>query len=88
MDDRPKIGILPFIPAPQEIGGRRLGPPMVPFLHRMTPQTNEENPLWLIVLCDLMTNLLLFFYQIEKTCQADFLKKKRPLGEAFREKEL
>lgn len=34
---------------------------MVPFLHRLTPQTMEENPLWLVVLCDMMTNLMLFF---------------------------
>ena len=34
---------------------------MMPFLHRMTPETMEENPLWLIVLCDMMTNLMLFF---------------------------
>lgn len=34
---------------------------MLPFLHRMTPATTEDNPLWLVVLCDLMTNLMLFF---------------------------
>src|SRR5882762_5471887 len=34
---------------------------MVPFLHRIGPSTMEENPLWLVVLCDLMTNLMLFF---------------------------
>jgi chemotaxis protein MotB len=30
-------------------------------LHRLKPSTMEDNPLWLIVLCDLMTNLMLFF---------------------------
>lgn len=34
---------------------------MIPFLHRVTPESMEENPLWLIVLCDMMTNLMLFF---------------------------
>ncbi|MDE2140963.1 MAG: OmpA family protein [Elusimicrobia bacterium] len=31
------------------------------FLHRLTRPQAEENPLWLVVLCDLMTNLMLFF---------------------------
>lgn len=32
-------------------------------LHRLTPisASQEENPLWLVVLCDMMTNLMLFF---------------------------
>lgn len=30
-------------------------------LHRLTRPQAEENPLWLVVLCDLMTNLMLFF---------------------------
>jgi chemotaxis protein MotB len=34
---------------------------MIPFLHRATKVRAEENPLWLVVLCDLMTNLMLFF---------------------------
>lgn len=34
---------------------------MMPFLHRATRAQAEENPLWLVVLCDLMTNLMLFF---------------------------
>ena len=34
---------------------------MIPFLHRVSPESMEENPLWLIVLCDMMTNLMLFF---------------------------
>lgn len=34
---------------------------MIPFLHRVAPESMEENPLWLIVLCDMMTNLMLFF---------------------------
>ncbi|MBI5242724.1 MAG: flagellar motor protein MotB [Elusimicrobia bacterium] len=37
---------------------------MVPFLHRMAPSTLEENPLWLVVLCDMMTNLMLFFLML------------------------
>lgn len=34
---------------------------MLPYLHRIAPATMEENPLWLVVLCDMMTNLMLFF---------------------------
>ncbi|MFA6030623.1 MAG: OmpA family protein [Elusimicrobiota bacterium] len=34
---------------------------MIPFLHRVAPSTLEDNPLWLVVLCDMMTNLMLFF---------------------------
>ncbi|MFA5139388.1 MAG: OmpA family protein [Elusimicrobiota bacterium] len=34
---------------------------MLPFMHRMSPSTMEENPLWMIVLSDMMTNLMLFF---------------------------
>jgi len=33
------------------------------YLHRLTSvaSSEEENPLWLVVLCDMMTNLMLFF---------------------------
>lgn len=36
---------------------------MIPFLHRLhaAPKQQEENPLWLVVLADMMTNLMLFF---------------------------
>jgi chemotaxis protein MotB len=34
---------------------------MIPFLHRLPAAPAEENPLWLIVLADMMTNLMLFF---------------------------
>ena len=34
---------------------------MIPFLHRLRPAVQEEDPLWLIVLADMMTNLMLFF---------------------------
>lgn len=34
---------------------------MLPFLHRLQAPAPEENPLWLIVLADMMTNLMLFF---------------------------
>ena len=30
-------------------------------LHRIASATMEDNPLWLVVLCDMMTNLMLFF---------------------------
>ncbi|MBI4349693.1 MAG: OmpA family protein [Elusimicrobia bacterium] len=34
---------------------------MVPFAHRLSLEVAEDNPLWLIVLADMMTNLMLFF---------------------------
>lgn len=34
---------------------------MIPFIHRLPAATVEDNPLWLIVLADMMTNLMLFF---------------------------
>lgn len=35
---------------------------MIPFLHRLAaPAQAEDSPLWLIVLADMMTNLMLFF---------------------------
>ncbi len=34
---------------------------MIPFLHRIRPSAQEDDPLWLIVLADMMTNLMLFF---------------------------
>ena len=37
---------------------------MIPFMHRMTSVTTEDNPLWLIVLSDIMTNLMLFFLML------------------------
>jgi chemotaxis protein MotB len=37
---------------------------MIPFLHRAAPSTLEENPLWMIVLCDMMTNLMLLFLML------------------------
>ncbi|MFA6435297.1 MAG: flagellar motor protein MotB [Elusimicrobiales bacterium] len=34
---------------------------MKSFIERYSPHKTAENPLWLIVLCDIMTNLMLFF---------------------------
>lgn len=34
---------------------------MIPFGHRMPVESMEDNPLWLVVLADMMTNLMLFF---------------------------
>lgn len=34
---------------------------MLPFAHRLNLEMIEDNPLWLIVLADMMTNLMLFF---------------------------
>lgn len=50
------------------------------FIERYAPHKTEENPLWLIVLSDIMTNLMLFFLILyvfsirpEKEVQASFL---------------
>lgn len=46
---------------------------MIPFLHRLPSAPAEENPLWLIVLADMMTNLMLFFlvmYALSQQSQA------------------
>jgi len=50
------------------------------FIERYSPHKTEENPLWLIVLSDIMTNLMLFFLILyifslrpEDTAQAGFL---------------
>lgn len=56
---------------------------MIPFLHRVAPESMEENPLWLIVLCDMMTNLMLFFLAMfALTLQGD--KAKEQFERAFR----
>lgn len=34
---------------------------MLPFAHRVAVESLEDNPLWLVVLADMMTNLMLFF---------------------------
>jgi chemotaxis protein MotB len=34
---------------------------MIPFLHRVRDENLEDNPLWLVVLADMMTTLMLFF---------------------------
>lgn len=46
---------------------------MIPFLHRLPSAATEDNPLWLIVLADMMTNLMLFFlvmYALSQQSQA------------------
>ena len=56
---------------------------MIPFLHRVAPESMEENPIWLIVLCDMMTNLMLFFLAMfALTLQGD--KAKEEFVRAFR----
>lgn len=42
---------------------------MIPFIHRLPVATVEDNPLWLIVLADMMTNLMLFFLVLYATSQ-------------------
>ncbi|MFH1620117.1 MAG: flagellar motor protein MotB [bacterium] len=34
---------------------------MIPFLHRASAETSKDNPLWLVVLSAIMTNMMLFF---------------------------
>ncbi|MFH1726757.1 MAG: OmpA family protein [Elusimicrobiota bacterium] len=50
---------------------------MIPFFHRMAPATMEENPLWLVVLCDLMTNLMLFFLAMFALTQGAIAERER-----------
>ncbi len=42
---------------------------MIPFLHRFRSEALEENPLWLVVLADMMTNLMLFFLVLFSVAQ-------------------
>ncbi|MBI2069835.1 MAG: flagellar motor protein MotB [Elusimicrobia bacterium] len=44
---------------------------------RLAPKVMEDNPLWLIVLCDLMTNLMLFFMVLFAFSQMDEEDRKR-----------
>ena len=55
---------------------------MLPFLHRLAPSTMEENPLWLVVLCDMMTNLMLFFLVLFVT-ELQGAKAKAAFARAF-----
>lgn len=56
---------------------------MIPFLHRIAPESMDENPLWLIVLCDMMTNLMLFFLAMfAVTLQGD--KARQEFARTFR----
>lgn len=59
---------------------------MIPFLHRIAPESMDENPLWLIVLCDMMTNLMLFFLAMfAVTLQGD--KARQEFARTFRGEE-
>ncbi len=69
--------------APPPAGGRRV----IPFMHRMSAETMEENPLWLIVLCDMMTNLMLFFLIMYSFTQAT-LEKQREFERTFKAKDV
>lgn len=60
---------------------------MIPFWHRAAPSTMEENPLWLVVLCDMMTNLMLFFLLMYSfTLQSE--QKKREWVRTFEARDL
>ncbi|MBI3300214.1 MAG: OmpA family protein [Elusimicrobia bacterium] len=56
---------------------------MIPFLHRVAPESMEDNPLWLVVLCDMMTNLMLFFL-VMYTFSIQGPKAKAEFERAFR----
>lgn len=55
---------------------------MIPFLHRLPVATVEDNPLWLIVLADMMTNLMLFFLVLFAVSQQQ-PKAREELARAF-----
>ena len=55
---------------------------MIPFIHRLQPSQAEDNPLWLIVLADMMTNLMLFFLVMFAMTQQD-AKAQAALARAF-----
>jgi len=55
---------------------------MMPFMHRLPVATVEDNPLWLIVLADMMTNLMLFFLVLFATAQQS-PKARAELARAF-----
>lgn len=69
---------------------------MMPFLHRVASPAADENPLWLVVLADMMTNLMLFFLvmfalsqqsqeareQMVRTFDASNLVDRRPQSDA------
>jgi chemotaxis protein MotB len=59
-------------------------------LHRLNPVSarEEENPLWLIVLCDMMTNLMLFFlimYGFTRQPENERNKAMAAMSSGFRE---
>ena len=55
---------------------------MIPFIHRLPVATVEDNPLWLIVLADMMTNLMLFFLVLYATSQQS-PKAREEMARAF-----
>ncbi len=63
------------------------------FIERYSPHKTADNPLWLVVLSDIMTNLMLFFLILyvfslspEKEAQASFLSGFNQKTEAEKEK--
>lgn len=60
---------------------------MIPFLHRLPVATVEDNPLWLIVLADMMTNLMLFFLVMFAVSQQQ-PKAREELARAFAVKDV
>ncbi|MBI5246815.1 MAG: OmpA family protein [Elusimicrobia bacterium] len=60
---------------------------MIPFMHRVAPSQSEDNPLWLVVLADMMTNLMLFFLVMFAMTQQDS-KAQAALARAFDAKDV
>lgn len=60
---------------------------MIPFMHRLPAATVEDNPLWLIVLADMMTNLMLFFLVMYAMGQQS-PKAREELARAFNAKDV
>jgi chemotaxis protein MotB len=60
---------------------------MIPFLHRLPVAPAEDNPLWLIVLADMMTNLMLFFLVMYALSQ-QAPKAREEMARAFNAKDV
>lgn len=60
---------------------------MIPFLHRLPVAPTEDNPLWLIVLADMMTNLMLFFLVMYALSQ-QAPKAREEMARAFNAKDV
>ena len=56
---------------------RHLAPMLI---DRLSPRLAEDNPLWLVVLCDLMTNLMLFFLVLFSFSRMDVEEREKTMA--------